>query len=100
MAAIFKAGHTAVITGGASGVGLSLAKKCFGHGMKVLVADWDDETLGTASKHVGGDVGTIKMDVSKLDDWAKLKGKVDKEYNGKTPNTVARIQDLGYLSHH
>jgi NAD(P)-dependent dehydrogenase (short-subunit alcohol dehydrogenase family) len=40
MASIFKAGHTAVITGGASGIGLSLAKKCFNNGMKVLVADW------------------------------------------------------------
>lgn len=101
MAAVFKAGHTAVITGGASGVGLSLAKKCFGHGMKVLVADWDDETLGTASKHVGGDVGTIKMDVSKLDDWAKLKGKVDKEYNGETlkkkKNFVALIISRIYV---
>lgn len=107
MAAVFKAGHTAVITGGASGVGLSLAKKCFGHGMKVLVADWDDETLGAASKHVGGDVGTIKMDVSKLDDWAKLKGKVDKEYNGEAPSislntklVVARIISRIYLSSH
>lgn len=85
MASVFKAGHTAVITGGASGVGLSLAKKCFGYGMKVLVADWDDETLGAASKNVGGDVSTIKVDVSKTDDWAKLKSKVDKDFNGEIP---------------
>lgn len=84
MAAIFKAGHTAVITGGASGIGLSLAKKCFGYGMKVLVADWDDETLGAASKNVGGDIGTIKVDVSKTDDWAKLKSRVDKDFDGES----------------
>lgn len=83
MAAIFKAGHTAVITGGASGIGLSLAKKCFGHGMKVLVADWDDETLGAVNKNVGGDIGTIKVDVSKMDDWAKLKTRVDKDFSGE-----------------
>lgn len=94
MAAIFKSGHTAVITGGASGVGLSLAKKCFGYGMKVLVADWDDETLGTASKHVGGDITTIKMDVSKLDDWAKLKNKVDEDFNGQI-NLLALNAGIG-----
>lgn len=84
MVSIFKAGHTAVITGGASGVGLSLAKKCYGYGMKVLVADWDDETLGAASKNVGGEISTIKADVSKLEDWAKLKSKVDTDFAGET----------------
>lgn len=93
MAAIFKAGHTAVITGGASGVGLSLAKKCFGYGMKVLVADWDEETLGAASKNVGGEISTIKVDVSKIDEWAKLKSKVDKDFNGE-----ARERPSGQLA--
>lgn len=91
MASVFKAGHTAVITGGASGVGLSLAKKFFGHGMKVLVADWDDETLGTASKNVGGDISTIKIDVSKTDDWAKLKSKVDTDFSGENRFPSAAI---------
>lgn len=82
MASVFKEGHTAVITGGASGIGLALAKKCFGHGMKVLIADWDDETLGAAFSNVGGEVGTIKVDVSKLEDWATLKSRVDHDFNG------------------
>lgn len=90
MAAVFKAGYTAVITGGASGVGLSLAKKCFGYGMKVLIADWDDETLGAASKNVGGNISMIKVDVSKAEDWAKLKTKVDKDFNGKPALTEGR----------
>lgn len=82
MASVFKAGHTAVITGGASGIGLSLAKKCFGYGMKVLIADWNDETLGSAFSNIGGEVGTIKVDVSKLEDWATLKSRVDHDFNG------------------
>ncbi|PSR93643.1 hypothetical protein BD289DRAFT_459595 [Coniella lustricola] len=98
MAAIFKAGHTAVITGGASGIGLSLAKKCFGHGMKVLVADWDDETLDAVNKNVGGgsgrDIGTIKVDVSKTDDWAKLKTRVDKDFSGQI-NLLALNAGIG-----
>lgn len=82
MASVFKAGHTAVITGGASGIGLSLAKKCFGYGMRVLIADWDDETLGAAFNNVGGEVGTIKVDVSKLEDWQTLKSRVENDFNG------------------
>ena len=78
MAAVFKAGQTALITGGASGIGLALAKRCVGHGMKVLVADLDDGLLGAASNNAGGAVGTFRMDVSKPDDWAKLKSKVKK----------------------
>lgn len=82
MASVFQTGHTAVITGGASGVGLALAKKCFGYGMRVLIADWDDETLGAAFNNVGGEVGTIKVDVSKLEDWETLKSRVQNDFNG------------------
>jgi NAD(P)-dependent dehydrogenase (short-subunit alcohol dehydrogenase family) len=82
MSAVFKAGHTALITGGASGIGLSLAKRCRGYGMKVLVADIDDELLAAMPKDADGDVDTFKMDVSKLDDWARLKSKVDQDFGG------------------
>lgn len=97
MASVFKAGHTAVITGGASGIGLALAKRCLGHGMKVLVADWDDETLGAASRNVGGDVGTVKVDVSKADDWARLKSRVDADLGGRV-NLLALNAGVGQAS--
>lgn len=97
MASIFKAGHTAVITGGASGIGLSLAKKCFNNGMKVLVADWDEETLNAAPKNVGGDIGTIKVDVSKTDDWAAIKSRVDKDLDGQV-NLLALNAAIGPTS--
>lgn len=97
MASIFKAGHTAVITGGASGIGLSLAKRCFNYGMKVLVADWDEETLSAAPKNVGGEIGTIKVDVSKTDDWARLKSKVDADFKGQV-NLLALNAAVGTKS--
>ena len=59
MAAIFQPAKTAVITGGASGIGLALARKCAGHGMRVLVADRDAAALAAAdvaaasSSHAG-----------------------------------------------
>lgn len=88
MASVFKAGHTALITGGASGIGLSLARKCTTHGMRVLVADWDDELLRAAPTNMGGPpqaqalLSTLKMDVSKPSDWALLKKRVDDDLAG------------------
>jgi NAD(P)-dependent dehydrogenase (short-subunit alcohol dehydrogenase family) len=43
-------GKTAFITGGASGIGLGIAKACAGHGMKVVVADARQEALDEALK--------------------------------------------------
>ncbi|KAI1654204.1 NAD(P)-binding protein [Daldinia decipiens] len=83
MSAIFKKANTAVITGGASGIGLALAQKCVGYGMRVLVADWDAETLGKAGETLGSAVSTVRMDVSKLEDWSGLKDRVKKEFGGQ-----------------
>ncbi|KAK8134065.1 Short-chain dehydrogenase/reductase [Apiospora sp. TS-2023a] len=79
-AAIFKAGNTAVITGGASGIGLALAKKCAGHGMKVLVVDWNAELLAKVPADVAA---THQMDVSQAGDWTGLREKIQKVFGGK-----------------
>ncbi|KAI1278559.1 hypothetical protein F5Y07DRAFT_62770 [Xylaria sp. FL0933] len=82
--AIFSSGNTAVITGGASGIGLALTKKCVGYGMRVLVADWDEKNLDAAKSALGEDkVSTIKIDVGEAGDWAALKEKVEMEFGGK-----------------
>ncbi len=41
-------GKTAVITGGASGIGLALAKNCSERGMNVVLADIQEDALGEA----------------------------------------------------
>ncbi|KAH9893745.1 NAD(P)-binding protein [Xylariomycetidae sp. FL2044] len=84
MSAVFKKANTAVITGGASGIGLALAKKCLGYGMKVLVTDWNVESLKLAKSSLGDEgLITVQMDVSKVEDWAKVKDMVVKEFGGQ-----------------
>lgn len=76
-------GSVAVITGGASGIGFSLAKKCHGYGMRVIIADCDEDALDAATKTLGEDVTPFKMDVAQKEDWEALKKKVDQDFNGK-----------------
>ena len=44
------AGRTAVITGGASGIGLAMAERLAASGLNVCIADRDEEVLGSASE--------------------------------------------------
>lgn len=82
MVGVFRPGATAVITGGASGIGLSLAKKCREHSMKVLVIDYNDEYLTALNKSVGKDMLAIKMDVASVESWAEVKATVTKDFGG------------------
>lgn len=74
---VFASGNTAVITGGASGIGLALATKCAGYGMNVVIADNNSENLKGAkemiSKSGSGKVETAEMDVGKVEDFESLK---------------------------
>ncbi|CAK7565054.1 MAG: hypothetical protein SEPTF4163_002962 [Sporothrix epigloea] len=83
---VFQAGYTAVITGGASGIGLALTAKCLASGMHVLVADNNAALLAAVPMHVArlannssptGSLTTHTMDVSKPDDWTALKAAVE-----------------------
>ncbi|ETS79174.1 hypothetical protein PFICI_09027 [Pestalotiopsis fici W106-1] len=84
MSAIFKSANTAVITGGASGIGLALAKRCAGAGMKVLVADRDAASLAALPSVIPQNTPlTAEMDVSNPADWTSLKARVDAELGGR-----------------
>ncbi|EFY86595.1 short chain dehydrogenase/reductase [Metarhizium acridum CQMa 102] len=78
-AAVFASGSSALITGGASGVGLAIAKLCRSKGMKILLVDVNAEALQNAKKQLVGendaesDVVTAEADVSKVHAWAELK---------------------------
>ncbi|KAI1428473.1 hypothetical protein F5Y12DRAFT_26289 [Xylaria sp. FL1777] len=83
MATVYSRLNTAVITGGASGIGLALTKKCVGYGMRVLVADWNENSLDAAKSAFGDKVSAIKVDVGKAEDWKILKEKVVNDFGGK-----------------
>ena len=67
-------GRTAVITGGASGIGLAAAKRFAGVGMNVVIADANAEALDVARAELGNaPVEAVHVDVSKADDLAALR---------------------------
>jgi NAD(P)-dependent dehydrogenase (short-subunit alcohol dehydrogenase family) len=72
-------GRVAVITGGASGIGLAAAERFAGLGMKVMMADLNAEVLEESVARVAtrsgrkGEVIGIPTDVSKRADIEKLK---------------------------
>ena len=69
------AGKVAVITGGASGIGHGIAEWCARAGVKVVLADIDEEALSKAGeelKPLGGAVLCVRTDVSKRDDVEAL----------------------------
>jgi 3-oxoacyl-[acyl-carrier protein] reductase len=59
-------GRTAVVTGGAKGIGAATAKRLASEGATVVVADFDDEAAGRTAQEIGG--VAVRCDVTKLDD--------------------------------
>jgi NAD(P)-dependent dehydrogenase (short-subunit alcohol dehydrogenase family) len=71
-------GRTAVITGGASGIGLATAERLVAIGMNVCIADQDEEALGQAAESLsaqskGDGVLAVRTDVANLDSVRALR---------------------------
>jgi NAD(P)-dependent dehydrogenase (short-subunit alcohol dehydrogenase family) len=84
-----EAGRTAVITGGASGIGLAAAKKLAGFGMNVVIADFNAETLDAAHRELteaGARVEAVRTDVARPDEVAALRDRA-----------LARFGDIALL---
>jgi len=81
--------HVAVITGGASGIGLAAAMRFAGFGMKVCIADIGAERLSeaatklsSAAKGGAADIMTAEVDVSNFEQVAGLETAVQKRFGG------------------
>lgn len=81
---VFAKGNTALITGGASGVGLAVAHLCRKHGMKLAIVDNNTTNLELAAKAIPSTTEspteTYNVDVSKIDQWHDLASKVKKTF--------------------
>jgi NAD(P)-dependent dehydrogenase (short-subunit alcohol dehydrogenase family) len=78
-------GRVAVITGAASGIGFGLAERCAQEGMKVVLADIEEETLVTAEdsiKSKGVSTLAVRTDVSKAEDVRILAEKTVETFGG------------------
>ena len=62
-------GKVAFITGGASGIGLGMAKRFLAEGMKVSLADWNDDHIASARQALAGSnaVHFVKTNVADRD---------------------------------
>jgi NAD(P)-dependent dehydrogenase (short-subunit alcohol dehydrogenase family) len=65
-------GAVAVITGGASGIGLAAAKRFTEMGLRVCVADLGAERLAAAAAAIGGETLTVETDVTRIEDLEAL----------------------------
>ncbi|KAH8703164.1 short chain dehydrogenase/reductase [Talaromyces proteolyticus] len=76
MSAVFREGATALITGGASGIGLATAKFCYAQGMNVVLLDINKDALSTAAAELPSTstktTSTFDIDVSAKDAWKKV----------------------------
>ena len=62
-------GKVAFVTGGASGIGLGMARAFLDEGMKVALADWNDEHIASAQEQLAGSnaVHFVKTNVAERD---------------------------------
>ena len=77
--------RVAVITGGASGIGLALARRAADEGMKLVLADIEEAALAAAAAELrakGAQVLSVRTDVSRGEDVERLAEQTLKAYGG------------------
>lgn len=69
---VFAPGNTALISGGASGIGLAVARLCAKHGMRLALVDISSSNLARAQKEFGDAATTHTLDVTQPAAWTAL----------------------------
>jgi NAD(P)-dependent dehydrogenase (short-subunit alcohol dehydrogenase family) len=72
-------GKTALITGGASGIGLATAKRFVGEGSHVFITSRHEADLAAALEEIGENVTGMSGDPSKLDDLDRFYAQIERE---------------------
>ena len=78
-------GKTAVITGGATGIGKALARQLANEGMKVVIASTNAERLNAAAEQLdaaGGNIVPMVCDVTDREAVRALAARVEEDFGG------------------
>ena len=86
------AGKIALVTGGASGLGLADAKILVEEGAQVILTDVDVAKGKLAASEIGPSATFIKHDVSSEQDWIDVINKIDEKIAQKTPKKETQIE--------
>jgi len=70
----------AIVTGGASGIGLAISKKFADNGIYTIIIGRDDTKLQSAGKLIGKNGETIQSDLAKLNEIPALIEKIHKKH--------------------
>lgn len=87
-------GKTALITGGNSGIGLSIAKMFLANGARVAITGRNAQALQEAAQALGGEVLALQCDASKVSDIEKTMAAL-KEHWGHLDLLVANAAIAG-----
>lgn len=75
-------GRVALVTGGASGIGLATTRRFVAEGARVVVGDIDEKALATVAEELGDTVATRRCDVTVEDDVALLADTAVEQFGG------------------
>jgi 3-oxoacyl-[acyl-carrier protein] reductase len=99
-------GDTAIVTGGAQGIGLGIARELIGRGASVLLFDLSEEAVSTAAAGLESELGAGKAigftgSVTSADDWSAAFDRASESFgpvsilaNNAGWASLALIQDL------
>src|SRR5439155_22174738 len=68
------AGRVALITGGARGIGLAIARRLVADGARVALVDLDKSAVEAAASESGASAGALVADVTRTDDVERAVG--------------------------
>lgn len=95
--------RTALVTGGASGLGEAIARRLAADGATLVIADIDVENAGTVAAELGADAMALRLDVREETDWREAVAAVDRRYgalhilvNNAGITTMGSIESLSY----
>ncbi len=87
-------GSSAIVTGGASGLGAATAKKFGGLGVRVTVFDRNEEGANAVAKEIGADANVVGGDVTDPDDCQKA---VDQAADGGMLRVCVNCAGTGWV---